>query len=130
MELYEYENKEHITLEELEEYLAELRTRSTLIPYHMERIESAELKMAALKTPVPTRIIERTMTDSQLYTMSDISWAKNKTLQYIKVYVVGRNQMQKALLDPIMNEALSHGMTTFELKKKIRHQIIELETKE
>lgn len=38
--------------------------------------------------------------------------------------------MQKALLDPIMNEALSHGMTTFELKKKIRHQIIELETKE
>lgn len=73
MELYEYENKEHITLEELEEYLAELRTRSTLIPYHMERIESAELKMAALKTPVPTRIIERTMTDSQLYTMSDIS---------------------------------------------------------
>ena len=126
MELYEYEKKEHITKEELELYLSELRTRGMLIPNHRERIRAAELKIKALNVPSPTSIIERTMTDSQLYTMGDISWVKNKTLQYIRVYITGRNQMPKALLDPIMNAALSHNITADELKQNIFQQLKKL----
>lgn len=126
MELYEYEKKEHITKEELELYLSELRTRGMLIPNHRERIQAAELKIKALNVPSPAGIIERTMTDSQLYTMGDISWVKNKTLQYIRVYITGRNQMPKVLLDPIMNTALSHNITADELKQNIFQQLKKL----
>lgn len=126
MELYEYEKKEHITKEELELYLSELRTRGMPIPNRRERIQAAELKIRALNVPSPTSIIERTMTDSQLYTMGDISWVKNKTLQYIRVYITGRNQMPKALLDPIMNAALSHNKTADELKQHIFQQLKKL----
>ena len=126
MELYEYEKKEHITKEELELYLSELRTSGMLIPNHRERIQAAELKIKALNVPSPAGIIERTMTDSQLYTMGDISWVKNKTLQYIRVYITGRNQMPKALLDPIMNTALSHNITADELKQNMFQQLKKL----
>ena len=85
MELYKYEKKEHITLTELEMYLSELRAHGMLIPNHRERIQAAELKIKALNVPSPVGIIERTMTDSQLYTMGDISWVKDKTLQYIRI---------------------------------------------
>lgn len=126
MELYNYEKKEHNTLAELKMYLAELRTRGMIIPNHRERIQAAELKIKALNVPSPAGIIERTMTDSQLYTMGDISWVKNKTLQYIRVYITGRNQMPKALLDPIMNTALSQNITAEELKQYIFQQLKKL----
>lgn len=126
MELYKYEKKEHITLAELEMYLAELRARGMMIPNHRERIQAAKLKMKALNVSSPASIIEKTMTDSQLYTMGDISWVKNKTLQYIRIYITGRNQMPKALLDPIMNAALSHNITADELKQNIFQQLKKL----
>lgn len=126
MELYKYEKKEHITLTELEMYLSELRAHGMLIPNHRERIQAAELKIKALNAPSPVGIIERTMTDSQLYTMGDISWVKDKTLQYIRIYITGRNQMPKALLDPIMNAALSHNITADELKQNIFQQLKKL----
>lgn len=126
MELYEYEKKEHITKEELEFYLSELRARDMMIPNHRERIQAAELKIKALNVSSPASIIERTMTDSQLYTMGDISWVKNKTLQYIRVYIVGRNQMPKALLEPIMKDALLQDVTSDELKQNIFQQLKKL----
>ena len=107
-------------------YLAELRARGMMIPNHRERIQAAELKMKALNVSSPASIIEKTMTDSQLYTMGDISWVKNKTLQYIRIYITGRNQMPKALLDPIMNAALSHNITADELKQNIFQQLKKL----
>ena len=78
-----YETKENLTITDVEEYLAFYEEYKPILPQANDRFKATELKLEALKKTPTT--IEQTMSDNQLYEMGNILWARNKTLQYLRV---------------------------------------------
>ena len=65
------------------------------------------------------------MSDNQLYEMGNILWARNKTLQYLRVYVIGQ-RLSKEQIDTIMVDALQNHLDVSQLKTQILNTAKEL----
>ena len=111
-----YETKENLTITEVEEYISFYDEYKCILPHINDRFKAAELKLEALKK-TPT-IIEQTMSDSQLYGMGNILWARNKTLQYLRVYIIGQ-RLSKEQINKIMVDALQNQLDVSQLKTQI-----------
>lgn len=111
-----YETKENLTITDVEEYLAFYEEYKCILPNINDRFRAAELKLEALKKEPTT--IEQTMSESQLYEMGNILWARNKTLQYLRVYVIGQ-RLSKEQIDKIMVDALQNHLDVSQLKTQI-----------
>ena len=119
-----YETKENLTLEEVEEYLAFYDVCKPILRNANDRFKAAELKREALKTTPTT--IEQTMSESQLYEMDNILWARNKTLQYLRVYVIGQQRLPKEQMNKVMTNALKNQLDVTKLKTQIVHMAMEI----
>lgn len=119
-----YETKENLTLEEVEEYLAFYDECKPILRNANDRFKAAELKREALKTTPTT--IEQTMSESQLYEMDNILWARNKTLQYLRVYVIGQQRLPKEQMNKVMNNALKNHLDVSKLKTHIVNMAMEI----
>lgn len=119
-----YETKENLTLEEVEEYLAFYDECKPILRNTNDRFKAAELKREALKTTPTT--IEQTMSESQLYEMDNILWARNKTLQYLRVYVIGQQRLPKEQMNKVMTNALKNQLDVTKLKTQIVHMAMEI----
>lgn len=111
-----YETKENLTITDVEEYLAFYEECKPILPQANDRFKAAELKLEALKKTPTT--IEQTMSDSQLYGMGNILWARNKTLQYLRVYIIGQ-RFSKEQIDKIIVDALQNHLDVSQLKTRI-----------
>lgn len=119
-----YETKENLTITDVEEYLAFYEEYKPILPQANDRFKAAEMKLEALKKTPTT--IENTMSDSQLYGMSNILWARNKTLQFIRVYVIGRQRLSKEQIDKVMVDALQNQLDASKLKTHIVNMAMEI----
>lgn len=119
-----YETKENLTISDIEEYLAIYEQYKLVIPQANDRFKAAELKLKALKNTPNT--IEQTMSESQLYEMGNILWARNKTLQFIRVYVIGRQRLSKEQIDKVMVDALQNQLDASKLKTQIVNVAMEI----
>ena len=118
-----YETKENLTITDVEEYLAFYEEYKPILPQANDRFKATELKLEALKKTPTT--IEQTMSDNQLYEMGNILWARNKTLQYLRVYVIGQ-RLSKEQIDTIMVDALQNHLDVSQLKTQILNTAKEL----
>lgn len=118
-----YETKENLTITDVEEYLAFYEEYKPILPQANDRFKATELKLEALKKTPTT--IEQTMSDNQLYEMGNILWARNKTLQYLRVYVIGQ-RLSKEQIDTIMVDALQNQLDVSQLKTQILNTAKEL----
>lgn len=112
-----YDTKENLTLEEVEEYLAFYDECKPILRNSNDRVKAAELKREALKTTPTT--IEQTMSESQLYEVDNILWARNKTLQYLRIYVIGQQRLSKKQIDKVMTNALKNHLDVTKLNTQI-----------
>lgn len=119
-----YDTKENITLEEVEEYLAFYNECKPILRNANDRVEAAELKRKALKTTPTT--IEQTMSESQLYEMDNILWARNKTLQYLRIYVIGQQRLPKEQMNKVMTNALKNQLDVTKLNTQIVNMAMEI----
>lgn len=120
-----YETKENLTLEEVEEYLAFYDECKPILRNANDRFKAAELKREALKTTPTT--IEQTMSESQLYEMDNILWARNKTLQYLRVYVIGQQRLPKEQITQVMTNALKNHLDVSKLKTQIVNMAMKIQ---
>lgn len=120
-----YETKENLTLEEVEEYLAFYDECKPILRNANDRFKAAELKREALKTTPTT--IEQTMSESQLYEMDNILWARNKTLQYLRVYVIGQQRLPKEQITQVMTNALKSHLDVSKLKTQIVNMAMKIQ---
>ena len=118
-----YDTKENLTLEEVEEYLAFYDECKPILRNANDRVKAAELKREALKTTPTT--IEQTMSESQLYEMDNILWARNKTLQYLRIYVIGQQRLPKKQMDKVMAKALTNHLDVSKLNTQIVNMAME-----
>lgn len=119
-----YETKKNLTLEEVEEYLAFYDEYKPILRNANDRFIAAELKREALKTTPTT--IEQTMSENQLYEMDNILWARNKTLQYLRVYVIGQQRLPKEQMNEVMTNALKNHLDVSKLKTQIVNMAMEI----
>lgn len=119
-----YDTKENLTLEEVEEYLAFYNECKPILRNANDRVKAAELKREALKT-IPTTI-EQTMSESQLYEMDNILWARNKTLQYLRIYVIGQQRLPKEQMNKVMTNALKNQLDVTKLNSQIVNMAMEI----
>lgn len=119
-----YDTKENLTLEEVEEYLAFYNECKPILRNANDRVEAAELKRKALKTTPTT--IEQTMSESQLYEMDNILWARNKTLQYLRIYVIGQQRLPKEQMNKVMTNALKNQLDVTKLNTQIVNMAMEI----
>lgn len=119
-----YDTKENLTLEEVEEYLAFYNECKPILRNANDRVKAAELKREALKTTPTT--IEQTMSESQLYEMDNILWAREKTLQYLRIYVIGQQRLPKEQMNTVMTNALKNQLDVTKLNTQIVNMAMEI----
>ena len=65
------------------------------------------------------------MSESQLYEMDNILWARNKTLQYLRIYVIGQQRLPKKQMDKVMAKALKNHLDVSKLNTQIVNMAME-----
>lgn len=66
------------------------------------------------------------MSENQLYEMDNILWARNKTLQYLRVYVIGQQRLPKEQMNEVMTNALKNHLDVSKLKTQIVNMAMEI----